>query len=81
MRVLLVLSILLLAKSQLTCLSGEYYNAELNVCLVCSSGCLSCCDENLCSSCNVSTYFVHFSICLIEQFRTVPELSLKLLGL
>lgn len=28
-----------------------YYNSNLGYCILCSFGCLECCDENLCSKC------------------------------
>lgn len=28
-----------------------YYNQNLGYCILCSFGCLECCDENLCSKC------------------------------
>lgn len=35
-----------------TCEPGYYYNSGLDVCLVCPTNCLSCCDENICSQCD-----------------------------
>lgn len=34
-----------------TCSTGQYYNSNLSLCITCSAGCASCCDESLCSSC------------------------------
>lgn len=38
--------------AQTTCVDETYYyNADLDLCIVCPFGCLECCDENLCSVC------------------------------
>lgn len=35
-----------------TCDSGYYYNSALEICMVCPTNCLACCDENICSQCD-----------------------------
>jgi hypothetical protein len=44
---------LLAAASALVCDTGYYLNTNLQVCLVCTNGCTACCDENLCSACDI----------------------------
>lgn len=46
---------LLACAAALSCDTGEYANTYLGACLLCPTGCLQCCDENLCSSCDSGT--------------------------
>ena len=41
---LLLLSLFVSLVAGLTCTTGYYANVDLNVCLLCSTGCNSCCD-------------------------------------
>lgn len=60
-----LMGLALLASVQGTCLSTQYYNSELGICLTCSSGCAACCDESLCSLCNTGTEMTHIGYALI----------------
>ena len=52
---MIILLACLLLTTHAACPAGSYTNSALDLCLVCSPGCLACCDENLCSSCDTGT--------------------------
>lgn len=47
---------LLAAAHALVCDTGYYLNTDLQVCLLCTNGCTACCDENLCSTCDIGKF-------------------------
>lgn len=47
-----------LATTNAQCEVNYFYNTHLSQCILCSNGCLACCDENLCNLCDTGTNLV-----------------------
>ncbi|EAS04337.2 EGF-like domain protein (macronuclear) [Tetrahymena thermophila SB210] len=44
-----------------SCLDGQYFDFQSQLCLDCSQNCLKCRDSNICLSCNNNYYLVNYS--------------------
>lgn len=62
----LLLALAVLAQANTTCSTGQYYNSNLSQCLTCATGCETCCDESICSTCLAGT------LLLLQDTRWPP---------